>query len=266
MAELFKPLPSFVVAHYLGVPEADWARFDGWTEAIVAANALGDPLLAADDGRRAVRLLQRPHRAAAGRPGRRHDLAAGARPAPTTCRCMQVLGFAFTMVTGGNDTTTGLLGVTAELLTRHPDQRARLLADPALLDGAVEELPAPDRRRCRAWPARRRRGRVSRHHHPGRQEGAAAVRLGQPRPARVRADGRGLRRRRADRATILTFSYGAHHCLGAAAARLQARVVARGAAGPLPPLRRRRTRPAPSPPATSSAATSRSPSGAEAGP
>ena len=26
-----------VVAHYLGVPEEDRAQFDGWTEAIVAA-------------------------------------------------------------------------------------------------------------------------------------------------------------------------------------------------------------------------------------
>src|SRR6478752_9795925 len=39
VAELFKPLPSMVVAHYLGVPEEDRAQFDGWTEAIVAANS-----------------------------------------------------------------------------------------------------------------------------------------------------------------------------------------------------------------------------------
>ena len=38
VAELFKPLPSMVVAHYLGVPEEDRQQFDGWTEAIVAAN------------------------------------------------------------------------------------------------------------------------------------------------------------------------------------------------------------------------------------
>src|SRR5690349_10146109 len=38
VGELFKPLPSMVVAHYLGVPEADRGKFDGWTEAIVAAN------------------------------------------------------------------------------------------------------------------------------------------------------------------------------------------------------------------------------------
>ncbi len=39
VADLFKPMPSMVVAHYLGVPEHDRARFDEWTNAIVAANA-----------------------------------------------------------------------------------------------------------------------------------------------------------------------------------------------------------------------------------
>ena len=55
VAELFKPLPSFVVAYYLGVPEADWPRFDGWTEGIVAANAAGRPAAGGRHGRRAVR-------------------------------------------------------------------------------------------------------------------------------------------------------------------------------------------------------------------
>ena len=34
-------LPSFVVAHYLGVPVETRASFDEWTNAIVAANAEG---------------------------------------------------------------------------------------------------------------------------------------------------------------------------------------------------------------------------------
>ena len=41
IAELFKPLPSMVVAHYLVVPDAARAQFDGWTDAIVAAGASG---------------------------------------------------------------------------------------------------------------------------------------------------------------------------------------------------------------------------------
>ena len=42
MAELFKPLPSMVVAHYLGVPEEDRQQFDGWTEPIVSAASSGN--------------------------------------------------------------------------------------------------------------------------------------------------------------------------------------------------------------------------------
>ena len=37
IAALARPLPSFVVASYLGVPESDRVQFDRWTEAIVAA-------------------------------------------------------------------------------------------------------------------------------------------------------------------------------------------------------------------------------------
>ena len=39
VTELLKPLPSMVVAHYLGVPEEDRGRFDQWTDAIVAASS-----------------------------------------------------------------------------------------------------------------------------------------------------------------------------------------------------------------------------------
>ena len=53
---------------------------------------------------------------------------------------MKILGFCFTMVTGGNDTTTGLLSGAVELLTRHPEQRALLAAEPGGIKLAVEEF------------------------------------------------------------------------------------------------------------------------------
>jgi len=53
---------------------------------------------------------------------------------------LRILGFAFTMVTGGNDTTTGLLGVGLELLSARPDQRAVLIDDPRLIPVAIDEL------------------------------------------------------------------------------------------------------------------------------
>src|SRR5262245_16842365 len=52
-AELFKPLPTMVVAHYLGVPEEDRPRFDAWTDAIVAG-AAGGPALKSAAARQAA--------------------------------------------------------------------------------------------------------------------------------------------------------------------------------------------------------------------
>src|SRR3954451_16021057 len=137
--ELLKPLPSMIVAHYLGVPEADRPRFDGWTEAIVAANSAGDPAesagAAAEMYEYFTGLIERRRR----EPGE-DTISHLVRADDDDVSVLQMLGFAFTMVAGGNDTTTGLLGVTLQLLTEHPDQRRLLLDDRTRIPEAVEEL------------------------------------------------------------------------------------------------------------------------------
>ncbi len=52
----------------------------------------------------------------------------------------EVLSFCLVLVLGGNDTTRTLIGNGVELLARHPDQRAALVADPSRIPGAVEEM------------------------------------------------------------------------------------------------------------------------------
>lgn len=224
VAEVLKPLPSFVVAHYLGVPAADRDRFDGWTHAIVAANALGDPHGAADAvGELAGyfdRLIER-RRSEPGDDVVSELVHAGDAAGVST---LEILGFAFTMVAGGNDTTTGLLGGSLELLSTHPDQRAALAAVPASIGDALDELlrltspvqglarttthdvdvagvtiPAGDKVLLLYASANR----------DEREFGPDADRLDVT--------------RRPER--ILTFSTGAHFCLGAAAARLMGRVT-----------------------------------------
>ncbi len=222
---LFKPLPSRVVAHYLGVPAADRVRFDGWTEAIVAANAAGDPLAAATAVGELFEYFTTLVDHARAHPG---DDAISALvtavPGGDPVDLVTVLGFAFTMVTGGNDTTTGLLGGSAELLAGSPDQRRRLVEHPELIPDAVEELlrltsPVQGLARTttsdvtvdgRTIPAGRKVLLLY----------AAANR--DPRAYGPNAEVLDVDRRPEH---ILTFSHGAHHCLGAAAARLQGRVA-----------------------------------------
>jgi cytochrome P450 len=135
-----------------------------------------------------------------------------------------ILGYAFVMIAGGNDTATGLIGCGAELLAAHPDQRARLAADPGSIADAVEELlrlTSPVQGLCRV---------ATREVEVGGRTIAAGDRVLLCYAAANRDDrefgptaealdvGRPIARQ-------LSFSSGSHHCLGSSAARLQARVV-----------------------------------------
>lgn len=229
VAELFKPLPSMVVAHYLGVPEADRAQFDGWTDAIVAA-ATDGPGGVTEAGEAVLSmtayfadLIERRRR----EPGDdtvSHLVAAGVGADGDTRGLLSILAFTFTMVTGGNDTTTGLLGGAVQLLHRNPGQRALLAGEPELIPDAVEEFlrltsPVQGLARTatrdvtigeRTIPAGRKVLLLyASANRDERQYGPQAGELDVTRRPR----------------NILTFSHGAHHCLGAAAARMQSRVA-----------------------------------------
>ena len=58
-------------------------------------------------------------------------VAAHAADLPDETEMLPILGFAFTMVTGGNDTTTGLLSGAAELLTDGVGRQPRQIAQRA---------------------------------------------------------------------------------------------------------------------------------------
>ena len=232
VAELFKPLPSMVVAHYLGVPEEDRGQFDGWTDAIVAANTTeGGIASALETVGEAVgsmmayftQLIER-RRTEPEDDTISHLVAAGVGADGDIAGTLSVLGFVFTMITGGNDTTTGMLGGAVQLLHQRPDQRRLLAEQPDLVPGAVDEflrLTSPAQALARTVtrdvtigdttvPAGRRVLLVyGSGNRDERQFGSNAGELDVERQPR----------------NLLTFSHGAHHCLGAAAARMQSRVA-----------------------------------------
>ena len=232
VAELFKPLPSMVVAHYLGVPEADRDQFDGWTEAIVAANTseggLGGALETLGEALGGMMayftaLVER-RRTEPEDDTISHLVAAGVGADGDMAGLLSILAFTFTMVTGGNDTTTGMLGGAVQLLHQRPDQRTLLADDPELIRDAVDEflrLTSPAQALGRTVTrdvtvgditipeGRRVLFLYGSGNRDERQYGDDAGELDVTRKPR----------------NILTFSHGAHHCLGAAAARMQSRVA-----------------------------------------
>ncbi|NNG97802.1 cytochrome P450 [Gordonia araii] len=232
VGKLFKPLPSMVVAHYLGVPESDWPRFDGWTQAIVGA--LVDQT-GAETGAGAATAEMLGYFSDLIDHRRRHpgddtvSALVDAGRADDPQGLLAVLAFTFTMVAGGNDTTTGLLGGSVELLAAHPDQRQSLIDDPGKIAPAVEELL-----RLTSPVQGLARTTTRDVEFPDTPRGARTIPAGRKvllcygaanrDPARFGPDAAHLDVARQPR-SILTFSHGNHHCLGAAAARMQARVA-----------------------------------------
>ena len=223
--ELFKPLPSMVVAHYLGVPEEDRGRFDEWTDAIVAAGAAGDvagaPEAIAEMLGYFGELVERRRRD----PGDdtvSHLVAAGV--GDDDKGLLSILAYVFTMVTGGNDTTTGMLGGAVQLLTERRDQRAILLEEPVLIGPAVEELlrlTSPVQGLARTAT---RDVIVHGVSIPAGRKVLLLYAAANRDPRRYGPDADELDVRR-NPGQILTFSQGNHFCLGANAARMQARVA-----------------------------------------
>ncbi len=227
VSELLKPLPSMVVAHYLGVPGEDRSQFDSWTDAIVAANVTGQALDAAEAAGQMIAyfgdLVERRRRAPGDDTVSQLVRAMEEADEPAVS-VLQVLGFAFTMVTGGNDTTTGLLGGSLVLLQEQPDQRRRLVEEPGLLPDAVEELlrltsPVQGLARTTTRDVTVRGRSLA--------EGDKVLLLYGSANRDEEVYGADAEQLRVDRRPqrILTFSHGPHHCLGAAAARLAARVT-----------------------------------------
>jgi cytochrome P450 len=223
--ELFKPLPSLVVGHFLGVPEPDRSLFDKWTDRTVAANADGDITSAGETIGELVMYFTEMIERVRKNPG--DDMISAvvhARPGGKEVSMAQILGLAFTMVTGGNDTATGLLSGAAELLTKNPEQQRMLAEDPTRIPNAIEEflrLTSPaqglartttrdvsidgttipkDRKVILLYAAANR---------DDREFGADAEECDVTRKIRRH----------------LALSYGPHHCIGAATVRLQARIA-----------------------------------------
>ncbi len=226
IVSLAGPLPTLVVATYLGVPEADRGQFDAWSAAIVSANARGDAIGGAADAvadlyRYFGWLIERRR----SEPGddMLSDLAA-VEVDGEPLDALRILGYCFVLIAGGNDTVTGLLGGAAVALTERPDERRKLLDTPGRIPGAVEELlrlTSPVQGLCRTTTRAVTVGGTT--VPPGEKVhllyGSANR---DPREWGTDADELDVARRIP---RMLAFGGGPHHCIGAASARLQCRVA-----------------------------------------
>jgi hypothetical protein len=213
-------LPSIVVGELIGIPPEHLAEFRHWTDRFLIGTAEENREAAAQIYRLFQGLLRTRREVPA------DDLMSALIQAEVDGKHLddeELLGFCFLLILGGNDTTTSLLGNGFELLARHPDQRARLVADPTLIPDAIEEMlriAAP----TQALPRTAMRDvelydqRILAGSRVMLVYGAANLddrEFEEPERFQI---GRPIARH-------LAFGHGAHFCLGAPLARLEARVA-----------------------------------------
>jgi len=228
--DLAFPLPAIVIAEMLGVAPADRDRFKAWSED-VAALVFG----AADDAQRHERatsgmgqLVEYFHGlidAAEREP--REDLLGhlvGVRTAEGDALTRdELVAMCTLLLFGGHETTTNLLSSGVLALVRHPEQAARLRDDPALAQGAVEELmrfDGPARISARVVTEELElRGATLR---PGDRAYLVLAAANRDPERFERPDELDLGR---DPNPHIGFGIGRHYCLGAPLARLEAAIV-----------------------------------------
>jgi cytochrome P450 len=226
-----KKLPVMVISSLLGFPEADhddlreWSdaqlhRDEGRTAPTEAGEAALHHLLAYYHGQ----ILER-------RAAPAHDIVSDligsemTEPAGTVRHLddTELIVFLALINVAGNETVARLLGWAGLVLARFPEQRARLVAEPELIPNAVEELlrfeaPSPVQGRFTLRDVELHGTTIPAGSRVALITGSA----GRDERAYEAPDEFDVGR---DDLRHVSFGHGAHFCLGAALARLEAQVA-----------------------------------------
>ena len=219
-------LPTTVVGTMLGIPPELHDDARRWTDDLLMREPGNpEPPPAASEAAMSIAMLA--HRLAAQRRDDPHDDILSTL---VTCELdgepltdQQIIGFCMLLISGGHETTSKLIANGVRLFALHHDQRDAVIADPEAMTGAVEELlryTSPTQ-----YMARATTGDLELH-GTVLPEGAKVILLlgsGNRDPREFdRPDEFDIMR---TNPRILAFGHGAHVCLGAAVARLEARVA-----------------------------------------
>ncbi|CAA0079195.1 Putative cytochrome P450 123 [Mycolicibacterium vanbaalenii] len=231
VADFSAKLPVMVISSLLGFPEEDHDNLREWSDAQVHRDEGNPERTAAGDEASANLFAYYRDQIVQRRQLHTTDVVSDLMASdlvvpgvdPRQLDDGELLVFIAMINVAGNETVARLLGWAALTLARNPDQRAKLVEDPGLIGGAVEELlrydaPSPVQGRFSL--------RESTYHGITIPAGSKVALLTgsagrderqYERPDTFDVTRTGIRH--------ISFGHGAHFCLGAALARLEARVA-----------------------------------------
>ena len=228
IAELAFPLPVIVIAEMLGVPPEDREQFNEWSNVV---SLIVDPLLNERQVRQVRQAVDEVFTyleavAEERRRNPREDLVSALVTAEVDGERLErddLLVNLLLVLVAGNETTRNLIGNGTFALLRNRDELQRLLDDPALLNGAIDELlrfdsPVQLDLRIAREPVELRGKRIAAGQRILCLLGAA----NRDPQAFTNPDRLDLRR---SASSHLAFGRGIHYCLGAPLARLEARAA-----------------------------------------
>ena len=232
------PLPFTVISELLGVPESDRNHLGCWFTRLLAPSSAPEPpaeavAASANIVRYLTGLLARKRAA----PGEDlvTDLVRAADQGGALSE-QEMLSTIFQLVVAGHDTTTSLIGNGTAALLAHPEQRDAIVADPALIPHAIEEIlrwDAPVPHSTFRYTTRdvALGGTVI----PAFAQVIISLAAANRDPARY-DDPDIFDITRAD-TSHLAFGHGIHHCLGARLARLEGLIAFTTLHGRFPTMR-----------------------------
>lgn len=223
------PLPTMVIAEMLGIPLERKADFKRWSDSIVNGMSLGGGGDLSQGAAGAMEMFQYFNEVIAERRKEPaddlislivQDPGDGEEPLTTP----ELIAFCVLLLIAGNETTTNLLGNFFEAMDAHPDQMQLLRDRPDLIPAAVEEALRYDSPVQGLWRGTRTTVELGGVELP---EGARVMTLFAAANRDHATYGPDAEVFRAERNPTdhVAFGTGIHVCLGAALARLEARVA-----------------------------------------
>ena len=220
--DLAYPLPANVIAELLGMPVSDREQLQAWSRDILPVFGDGDPRQLAEAQRSMLEMEDYLRVIAADRRrAPREDVLSTfmAAEAEGLVTEDEAVANCVLLLFAGHETTANLIANGLVLLFEHPEQLARLRAEPGLMPLAVEEMlrcdgPAGAIGRVPTEPVE-----LAGHPVPAGKHVYLALTAANRDPA-VFPDPDAFDITR-DRSRVLSFGMGTYYCLGAALARME---------------------------------------------